>query len=455
MFRIGQFLGVTFIFMMVVASGWTLNFEQVLESLESSYDVRLAELAVEAAERQVDILRFPGDATFSVQPGVAANTPQDGLFAESVDLEGSLALNIPLGLSVERRQTIEFALKNLELAKIRLSRVHDSVYLQLYSLYQDAWLTQEELKVFQAEQDAADATYEVKRQLYDNGQISFNELAQIEEDIKELQSDYSEAKLKNRIAWLEVASKTGMSFSVTQHLDPIDLHFSDLETPPTLVSGAKVNHSDVLLQREKIRQIEVQLLALRKFDLFTTVRANVNASSHNASLSFNVDTPAITGSYAFPIYTFGTVDETGSSSGGNDSSWSVGLSVNLSAGTAGESTREAAALQIENEQEFLKLESILEALEIQIRYKYQAYLLAQDAVEQAERSLLRDREALVFVEEQKDMGLVTENEQKEAQAFVERAEYQVIYAKINRDIVRMAVAEAAEYPFVNIMEGDK
>jgi outer membrane protein TolC len=441
---------VLFVFFISLPAAWSLTLDEVLGGVGNTYEVRSAQAAIESMRQQIEELSYVGDMTVSFQPSVDANTPVEGPFANTVDLAGSMSLTAPIGLTDSKALALVSAQHALDLAIKNLERVEEATYFKLYSLYQDAWLAQEELVVLQLELDAAQATYEVKRFLFESGNIALLELALAEDELDTRQTDLLKGQLEHRLTSFELTWTRGLqkvrdeTADFDEDVELLEAYVEspgELPRPGQLEGWVEENHPDVLQQLEKIRQVESSIAELKGIDLTATLRANVSAFSHNGSVSYNVNASTITGSYSFPIHTFTFAEDKASS----QPPWSVGLSVNLGYTTAKGAELEAASLAHDLAAEQARLGSIREILDFQLRSKYQQYLIAVEAADQSVRNFERSSRDLLVIDDRWQMGLITENELLEATARNERALLASKAAKIAVIKTEMAAAESAAY----------
>ncbi|MBT3272974.1 MAG: TolC family protein [Spirochaetales bacterium] len=440
-----------------LSSVWPLTMDEVLADVENTYEVIAAKAAIESIRRQITELAFPGDMTFSFQPDADVITPTEGPFADVVDLSGSISISVPLGLSDMKEQALASANNSLSLAQINLQTVGDAMLLKLYVLYQDAWLAQEEQAVLQLELDAARTTYDVKRLLFESGKIALVELAQVEDELRRREADLLKGRLEYRLTSLELSLARGLlkikgetpdNADETEALQAYLESGGELPRPGKLEAWVGENHPDVIQQLKKIWQVESSIAELAGMDFTATVRTNVSAYSHTGSVSYNIDSSTLAGSYSFPIYTFG--DDKLS----NQSSWTVGLSVNLGFTTAKSADLEVASLKLSLEMELARLSSIKETLYFQLRSKYQQYLVAVEASDQSIRNLDRSTADFSLVQDRWEKGQITENELLEAEARYERARQSAVAAQIGVYKAEMAAAVNAAYLSEYFTEGE-
>ncbi|MBN1686656.1 MAG: TolC family protein [Spirochaetales bacterium] len=427
-------------------SGFGLSFEDVIEKIPQTTGVRSAQLALEAASAELGVLEYPGDPTVSLQPSVSAITPDGGPFAQQVSLEALVSASFPVGLSEIKAAALDNGRSAVEAAKRNLELVKQTMYVTLFNLYTAAQSAQAEKAVLELEIEAAQASENISLQLYDSGKISLVELVRVQESLKQAESALIEARLAERLRWLDLAYAADLNPLVTLALEPVSFVLPELPRPPELTEWALSRDGSILQQIDKIRQIEAEMSKAGAFDLAATLKASVNAYSHAASVAYNTENRLITGSYSFPVYTFESGDSAAETNTGNTSgSWNLGMSVALSLSGGSGNARQTTFNEVVLEQENEKLSALEDALALNIRARYQSVLLGEEAVRQAERNVEKASDFLLVISEQFGRGQVTASEVRTAQAALARAEYQLQEARVSVLKASLSVAQSASY----------
>ena len=103
------------------------------------------------------VATYPGDPSFGLVPSASVTTAQGESFGGEKKLTGSVTADVPLGLSEDRRVIAAAAADSLLRAEESENRVRGETYAALLTLYREAWLAQEELRVLEAEDELIDA----------------------------------------------------------------------------------------------------------------------------------------------------------------------------------------------------------------------------------------------------------------------------------------------------------
>ncbi len=430
-----------------IASAHPLTFDDVAARLGETPEVKLAQVAVDAAARQLALLSHPGDPSLSLEPAVKALTPvdeEDGDFAEQVDITASVSLKLPLGLSDAERERRAEAAEELRLAESALARARESAWVRLLGLYQTAWLAQEEQEVLAAELAAAKAYDDAQRQRFARGEVALVELNRDEEDLREAEEAALRGALERRLAWLEVAFGVGLPIEADNPVlakPTLPQPRSELPKPPDLVKWASENGQELLEQRAAIAQARASADRLAKTDLTLSARAYVASSDHSASLSYAFTKPEIAAGYTFPLSTIGEIAD----KSGSIETWSIGLGVSLGwqSGRADRLSADVAAAG--RAQSEARLAAALASLELAVRSRYLQWLKAGDSLAQARRSLERALASQAIVDTRLRLGQASEFERLQAEAEVARARWALLRAEVEQQAAMTNTAEAASF----------
>lgn len=418
---------------------FTLDLQAVLESVPKTAAVRSAEYALEAARLKADQLGYPGDISLSVQPGATLQTPSDGPFADTVSLSGNVSVVVPLGLSDVKESTLNQTLTLIPQKERDYNYSLDQAYLDLVLLYQDVWINQESLKYQESARDAAQNTYNQKKTLFENGSISLLELNAAEELLIQAEETLSKTNMNHKLSWIELATLTQRDWRQPEELTKaVDLQ-NGLPGSMQLIRWAETNHPDILAQEEKVRLLQEELTGLASYDLSAVIKSSVNIANHNIALSYNTDSMGLTGSYSFPLGTFGTV----SSQQSGNWTMSFSASVGMDAGKSADYTRSLLFNEFETETQ--KLVIIRENVSLQVRSKYQQYLIAQESVETAIRNFERAQAAYMLSSTKHELKQITDTELAEALVQVDKSALQIEIARIAAMKAALAAAHAAAY----------
>jgi len=421
-----------------------LTLQEALDRVDDTAEVRSARLAVDSAESELHSLGFRGDPVLSLEPQIKATTREWEPFAEEVALAGGTTARLPLGMSAEEKEKTAAAADALAAARARLAQARAQAYVQVYSLYQAAWLVQAEQAVLEAEQSAARAYAEALSERFRSGEVSLLELTEAEEDLRRTDDAVLEGALRLRLSWLELAFAVQWPLSAeTPALDP-ELgtgSTAELPRPPELVSWAVAHDPEIAALQAQIRRIGESMTRLGRPDVSPSLRAFVNVADHGASLSYAFADPLLSASYSIPLYTHGEIPQ----GSGSTPSWNVGAAVGISY-TAGKADRMAvASLEVTREQLAAQLEQRRQGLELGIRSQYQQWLKARQSLEQARRTLLRAEENRRLLESKRGLGLVNAYDILAAEAQVKRAQWSVLASQREERIRLLGAAAGAGY----------
>jgi len=421
-----------------------VSLEEALSRLDRTSGVRLALLAVQSAEKNLQSLRFAGDPTFSLGPQVKGTSREWEPFAEQVALSAEATANIPLGLSAAEKERVRAAADAVTAARIRAGLARAQAYLEVYRLYQAAWLAAEEPGVLAAEQSAARAYAEALNERFRAGEVSLVELAEAEEDLNRSEAAVLEGNLQQRLSWLELAF--AVEWELTQETPPVlpgtqPVPTAALPRPPELVAWALARDPESSALQAELVRIEETLARLRKSDLSVSLRGFGSVAEHVLSLGYAFTDPLLSASYTIPLYILGDIPD----SGGSVPTWNLGVSVELSY-TANKADRLAVqSLEVSREQLGSQLALRRQGLELGIRGQYLEWLKAKQALEQARRSLQRAEDNLRLLESKRRLGLVNEYDLLAGEALRKRAQWSVLAAESEQRTRLLSAAVSAAY----------
>ena len=154
-----------------------------------------------------------------------------------------------------------------------------------------------------------------------------------------------------------------------------------------------------------------------------------------------MDNPELGLSYSFPLESYGPDLSSSNSNAGN--TWELSFSVNIPFNTGVDTKKEQELGQSRIAQIEARLALMEDTLALQIRSLYQQYLLAEDAISQAQRALDFAEMTLQTVLDRRDSGRATAAEELSARAYFQRALFRQEQAVSARNIQILKTAQAA------------
>ncbi|WP_394701458.1 TolC family protein [Marispirochaeta aestuarii] len=434
----------TFLMLFVVAGAGTLpalSFKDLLPSIEESHGVKEARFVLETAADQFTLSIFPGDARMSLSPGLDLTSLKDGDFAEQREITAAVNTSIPLGLNPSGRAAAETAREAVSLAELELETARYNAYVDLFAAYSAAWLAQRELEVLKSELEAAGEELRIVQNLFNSGSASLNDLNDAEDELRLAEADLLAGTLAQRLSWLELAFFAGLNQAREEKLDLPPAEFFELPKPPDLTAWALERSPAIRSQRNQINALRRELDARRGVVSPPTLRADFSGWEQNASLSYNMDNPELGLSYSFPLESYGPDLSSSNSNAGN--TWELSFSVNIPFNTGVDTKKEQELGQSRIAQIEARLALMEDTLALQIRSLYQQYLLAEDAISQAQRALDFAEMTLQTVLDRRDSGRATAAEELSARAYFQRALFRQEQAVSARNIQILKTAQAA------------
>ena len=392
---------------------YALNFEDISANLDDTFEVRNALLQSENAYSAARQAEFPGDLQVSVTPGVKF-TP------ETIEYYGSSTLKIPLGLSQAEKEKLSFSMDNFEIASARVEEARNEAFLTLYSLYQKAYLLQEEESVIRMELEAVRSKADIFVEQYKSGSITLSALSAAQRDLQDKKEELSQKLLEQRVSLYELAFTSGRAVR-EDLLDRFELKMDELPLPPELTQTAMKYDLDIIIQKTKVLQLQQTIDRLGKIDISASIKPFFSSGDHSVSVEYSFNDPMISAAYSFPLGSTRNII----------AAWNTGISVSLSYNTGRTDKLDTEVLKTKIRQEEALLEYLTNLVSLKIRSSYQEYLKAKDSLEQSKRDLKQAMENMYIVKTKAALGQTAAYEMKEAEAQIKRAEWKVESSRVN------------------------
>ncbi len=426
-----------------------LSINDILSKAYQTNEVQSVLIDLESAKREITLLSYPGNATLNTQ-----NTSKTGEGYTS--LSGYVYLSIPTGPNSKARENLNKAYNNLNLAQTKLRETLNGTILKLFTLYENTWLAQQEIEVLLEELKAYEALFNITREKYKAGTASLSELTKAEENYSEATENLLQGRLRERLAWLEMAYATGKTDSpntgfgtnpgATEILEKYIPESKAIPKPPELTIFAYNNLSVIKAQEIKIREIEAEIARINSItsdDLQIDIKGFFNYGQHSAFADYNFLNPTLNIGYSFPITTIGETLDNTQSSVTSSSIWNAGVTLSLGVKLGNTESLERAYLEELLKKEKARLTSLRNSVALDIRSKYQRWLNTQDYIKQAERNLKRAIDNLNIAKTKTKIGIANEAELREAEALVKRAQWNLYKMQIESEKARLNAYLAA------------
>lgn len=430
-----------------------LDFPTVVDRIDEVDEVWLAANRVQAAREDLAMSGFAGDVGVSLSP--TGTLTADAAGVRSADLGGTVSLSVPLGLREDQLERLERSADDLAAATEDLRAAREDAWVKLYTLYQDAWLAQEEMAVLDLELDVARSAYDIARARFGEGEIAVEQLGASAESLERAQTARDQATLTHRLAWLDLAFTIGVDPTVQQELAPYLELSDDPPKPPELSEWGLANDDGLADQRATIEELEQELAAEATAAQLSSTRLQLSLFDHGLSFSWTPANPVLNASYTPPGLALAQTSTTTR----DPAPFSVTLAGTIAISGRREEEYERARTSVELERAHYELASLEDALDVRIRSTYQQMHRATDAVALAERALETTSRNVEIVMARADVGQAGEIELAEARAAVARAEHNLVAARIAREEAMMVAVQAASYfsqhyPDAQTREGD-
>ncbi len=371
-------------------NGAVLRFQDLVKEVENSSGYKIALQEYEEILKEERFYRHPGDADFTVQPGMK-NQKIDWESEGQTDLTMSAGVSFFLGRSRVQQDKYKTAVRAVEAERMALSSTRNEELYSLYVLYSELWLLQQEEPVLADEKAVAESRYNRLVQLYENGAAVFTDVEDAEDELQLAEDDHNLNILKQRLTWYALLQARGGMDSEGFDIIPTipvleDFRFevSSMEKPGTLTGQVL----DASAERQKlintISSLSDTVARLKQADWNMQLKPYFSYEDHDWALTYNWENRNLDLNYAFPLATYNEFKTQGV-----QVEWVTGLSVILSLGSgkADSLERDVYKSEIHRQEELLQEQS--DKLSLELRTVYQQLLQAFDALDQAEASLLR------------------------------------------------------------------
>lgn len=424
-----------------------LSFEELVENLDSSPVVQKAELDLHAAGLKLETARYPGNSSLSLFPSATARSAENGAFpedfAEQVDFEARIAAEIPVGLPKSQELQKVSLQETFDLERNNLTYRTDAAFLELFLLFKEAWLSQEEIMVLEAEKKAAEEQLKTQSRLFDAGDVSFLDLQSAEDALEEAETALLEGQLKKRITWIELAHASELQPEEKRQLVPLQMDISELPPLEELLASSAAHSPEISALQNSIAANRREIEAQGGLFSYPTIEISFSGWAQSASLAYDVERASLGLSYGFPLYSFGSDLEETSGTSNSTETWELGLSVRLPLEIGRSDEIEKRMLENSIAAHKLELEELKSSLELQLRSLYQRYLLSNEELTQAQRSVDRAQERLDTILSLREELRATVTEELSAAAGLERARFRRMSAEAERQESILRTAKAA------------
>ncbi len=418
-----------------------LSFQDVLEGLEDTPVYGAALLEYEKVLLEEKSLAHPGDLVFSLEPGVRS-TMAELMEPDqtTLDLEGSVLLI--LGRSLLEEEKYREARRQSQTEVLSLNNTRSRTILNLFGLYSDLWILQEEGALLSRELDLASAKYEANLQLYAGGAVSLAILEQAEEELRLQEEAYSDNLLDQRLTWFELQKERGASTDMSPlipRLAPVTILMTAKEKPLQLLEQALSADNTVQEKRDSLQTLKENVSRLEKADLDMDLAPLVSYGDYDFSMNYNWENRALNVKSTIPLAEWGS-----SSSQGGQDFWTFGLSLGLSLGAGKKDSLDAYVLEKEIRRQEILLEDQINSIALELRTTYQKYLQAQENYSVAERGLIRLERLKDAVDTRYDAGQALKLDRDAAELALKRGLWKVQSARAEVQKTYLALAAMVE-----------
>ncbi|OQY31388.1 MAG: hypothetical protein B6241_14200 [Spirochaetaceae bacterium 4572_59] len=382
--------------------GETLSFSDLVKDVERSSGYKIALREYEEILKEERFYNHPGDADFTVQPGMK-NQKTDWGTEGQTDLTMSAGVSFFLGRSRIQEDKYRRAVRAVETGQMELSSTRNEELYSLYVLYTELWLQQQEEPVLTDEKTLAESRYDRFLQLYENGAAILTDMEDAEDELQLAEDSLNQNMLKQRLTWYTLLqARGGLEYEQFDDIPILDEFYFDvpsLDKPGILTGRVLEASAERQKQINTIISLSETEARLKQPDWNLQLKPYFTYDDHDWALSYNWENRNLDLNYAFPLATYNEFNTQTSSV-----DWVTGISIILSLGTGKSDSleRDVYMSEIQRQEELLQEQS--EKLSLELRSVYQQLLQAFDSLEQAETSLLRQSRIKEAVNTRYDAG---------------------------------------------------
>jgi outer membrane protein TolC len=421
-----------------------LSFEEIIAEIDTAPTVRSARIERLTAEQRLERTGYRGDPALTLIPETDFVTERDGTFSDETTLRAAVSLEIPIGLSDERKADRSASADDLLRAVTAETAARATAYGELYTRYLTAWLAQQELVALEREHAAAVETARTVEERFQRGSASLREVQVAEDDRTAAQIALREGSLARRLRFLELVYAAGLDRNRDEPLDPPPMSIPEIPRPPELTAWAIRNDRQMRAYEDAIAAARRDTAVLSGPVGAPLFRAGFSGWDQTASAAFSTGTPSVSLSYGAPLATTGSLPDTRGSSSDVET-WELSFSVALPLRTTRESQIDRSVLSSSIEGTELLLEERERQLALDIRSRYQQYELSEETIQDARRAVEIADGILATVTDRRTDDRATAEDLLIAEAQYQRSLYRLDAALANREAAKIAVATAASY----------
>jgi outer membrane protein TolC len=407
-----------------------LEFTTILSEWKSYPGYQLARAQWELSLKEEKLAALAGDPQLSLTPGYrsqSADLAGEGPGTLSVDL----GLTVPLVRSALEEEKYQTALRKLESENLALAEAGNRQLILLSGLYGDLWLSQQEGKLLDAELEVARAKYEAALQLYEGGAGSLSALETAEEDLLAVEEEKNYNSLNQRLSWLELQQARGIETPESEAGPPeIPVlkdwwaQLSDPGLPHAMEERARSQSSSLTKEQNILWNLGDSFSRWKAPDFDLTVKPGLSYKDQDFSLSYGYQSRNLSASYGFDALSWNQ------NSSSTQDLYTLSLSLALSLGPGITNRKNIDLLETQLVQQELLYQYRVRQLSLDLRSAYQKLILAEEALDQAQRALDRLRRLGEAVEVRFQRGAALNLDLQSASLGIQRGEWKVLSAKL-------------------------
>jgi outer membrane protein TolC len=416
--------------------GYSLSFDEYLESLDNYRDIQLVKILTEQYEYDLELLEYPGNIEITLHPEVSTDPVELSSYPESYTFSGSSgSISIPVGLSRLEKDTLYAAMLDYDYSLLEYEKAKTQFFYRIYLLYNEAFLIQQLLDVTLLELNASKLKAETVFNLLETGQATNIEYLKAQEELVEQQAAFNRTKLEYQLLLSELEQYSILQIvpgELTQETKNIPL----LPDVSELLNSAYLTDSSIIFTNNVLSKLQNRINALNGSFITASLGTEFTIGDHILEAGYDITKPTITTSYTYKPLTTQQND---------DITWSAGFSLNINISVGRELNLEIEKLILDEQSTKEELYSLLQAIQLEIRTAVAGFYDLENKITQNQRLLALAEEQLNDTTARMNSGTVMEYEQIEAKAFFKRAEWNYMNAEYESEKQLLSISLLSGY----------
>ena len=412
----------------------TLGFDEVLDGIEDSPDIRDALLVYERTLLEEKLAALENDLEINFTPSLKSQFSETGSFNLN-SVNGSLGLTLFTGRNDLQEEKYIAAGRKSETAVLILEQARNEAIQKLYEQYSDLWLLQKESVLLEMDAELAKKKFDAILELYAGGAVNLGEVESLQEDLSQAEDEVIRNIYEQRLAWLNLQKDRGITWDSGSveipELEDFLFEIEDPAHPSDLDSLVWASSGELSTLEDQLAGLEDSITRIEKSDWDLSVKPSFSYGDHDIGLSYGFQNRALSMSWGFPVD--GLFNETSGILGTN-------LSVSLSYTPGKNDDMNAGIYKMDLLRQEQKIEESRLDIALKLRTAYQKFLESRETLNKAERDLLRLERLRAAVTLRREAGQALSLDVQSAELACDWGEWKINSARIQLQKAYMSLA---------------